>query len=202
MEFLAWPAVVLLLGGGFLIGFRRQIARFLDRTHGVSVGKVDVQALPQQRIEKPSVADEILRVPPSQLLAQEEQSIRESLEQLGVTDPAERENLLVRDLAQSKLRGSFEGLYQESWGSQLSALQLINQHSGEIAPDLVRSFFEGAKKEWPEQYGEYSFDEWFEFLVEAQLVSRIEDGKVAITLQGRELLTYLVAQGYSLYKDY
>ena len=120
MVFLAWPAVVLLLGGGFLVGFRRQIARFLDRTHGVSVGNVDVQALPQQRVDKGSVAAEILRAPASQLLAQQEQSIRESLEQLGVTDPAERENLLVRDLAQAKLRGSFEDLYQELWGSRES----------------------------------------------------------------------------------
>lgn len=202
MEFLAWPGVVVLLGGGFLIAFRRQIARFLDRTHGVSVGKVDIHALPQQRVDKGSVADEILRAPASQLLAQQEQSIKENLAQLGVTDPVERENLLVRELAQAKLRESFERLYQELWGSQLSALQLINQHSGEIAQDQFRFAYEEAKKEWPDQYGEYSFEAWFEFLVDAELVSPTEDEKVAITLQGRELLTYLVAQGYSLYKDY
>jgi hypothetical protein len=202
MEFLAWPVVVLLLAGGFLVGFKRQIGRLLDRTHGVSVGKVDMQALPQQRIEKPSVADQILQAPASRLLGQQEQSIRDNLEQLGVTDPAERENLLVRDLAQTKLRESFERLYQELWGSQLAALQLINQHSAEITQDGTRSFFEDAKREQPEQYGDYSFEEWFEFLVDAELVSPTEDEKVAITVQGRELLTYITAQGYSLYKDY
>ena len=202
MEFLAWPAAVLLLGGGFLIGFRKQIGRFLDRAHGVSVGKVDVQALPQQRLEKLSRADEILRAPVSQLLAEQEESIRAGLEQLGVADPAERENLLVCDLAHSKLREFLERIYQELWGSQLSALQLINQHSAEIAPDAVRLFYEEAKKEWPELYREYPFEEWFAFLADAELVSPAEDEKVAITLWGRELLTYLVAQGYSLYKDY
>lgn len=63
----------------------------------------------------------------------------------------------------------------------------------------VRPWYSLAAGREPRIYETYSFDQWLGFLQSHQLVIRNGD-VVAITLEGREFLKYLLHQGYSLYK--
>lgn len=202
MEFLAWPAVVLILGTIALLLFRQPLIRLIDRASKIGKGGIEAVSTAQEAgIEvKPSPADELMKAFDNALLLQREKIIRDELDRLKGTSASERERILIRFLAASNLAMAFDRLYSLIWGSQIGVLQFLNTGAPEVADvGRLNVWYEQAAARDPDVYKAYSFDQWLGFLQVAGLLRR--DGeRVEITLEGREFLKYLVQQGYPLYK--
>ncbi len=200
MEFLAWPAVVLVLGVIAICVFRQPITRFLDRAQKIGKSGIEAAASAQASgVEvKPSPADELLKAFDNALLLEREKFIRTELERLHIDSNPDRERVLIRLLAALALVQTFERTYTLIWGSQISALQFLNS-AGSVRVDLLRPWYDQAAAREPELYSTYTFGQWLGFLEASLLIARTGDS-AAISVGGREFLKYLLHQGYALYK--
>jgi hypothetical protein len=201
--FLAWPSVVLILGLVAIFVFRQPLSRFIDRAR--KVGKCGVEAGPPgQEVGvgiKPSPADELLKVFDNTLLVQREQFICAELDRQGIKQTAERERVLVRHLAGLSIAQSFEAAYSYIWGSQLAVLQFLNSAGAAgVAVDQIQPWYQSAASQSPDLYASYTFDQWLGYLESHSLIRRAA-GAVAITLEGREFLRFLIERGYRLHKN-
>lgn len=200
MEFLAWPAVVLILGIVSIFVFRQPLARFLDRAE--KIGKEGIQAATSVQASgvevKPSPADELLKAFDNALLVEREKFILAELERLHIGPGSDRERVLIRLLASLSLVQSFERTYTLIWGSQITALQFLNS-AGAVPAQFLRPWYDQAAARESEVYDGYTFDQWLGFLQASLLILRSGEN-VSISLEGREFLKYLLHQGYTLYK--
>lgn len=200
MEFLAWPAVVLILGIVAIFVFKLPLTRFLDRAQKIGKSGIEVGAGAQvSGVEvKPSPADELLKAFDNALLLEREKFIQTELERLHINSGPDRERVLIRLLAGLSLVQVFERTYTLIWGSQISALQFLNS-AGTVRVDLLRPWYDQAAAREPDLYVVYTFEQWLAFLQASVLIARTGEN-VAISVGGREFLKYLLHQGYSLYK--
>jgi hypothetical protein len=199
VEFLAWPGVVLVLGIICVLLFKRPIERFLDRAK--SIGPAGLQAhdaTVQVRQSTPHISD-LLKQFDSPILVNLEANARKNLDDLNLSAD-DRERLLLRHLAQAWMIQAFERVYRTIWGSQLLILEMLNaKGDAGQSTEWARAFFEeGATKE-PEMYKDYPFEDWLNYVVGAQMISREVD-RIRITIDGREFLKYVISQGYSVVK--
>lgn len=73
--------------------------------------------------------------------------------------PAERENVLVRHLAAAWMILAFEATYNTIWGSQLLALQALNESRG-LSRDAIIVWYQYGVATSPERFSTYPFDTW------------------------------------------
>lgn len=202
MQYIAWPAVVLVLGLVAIFTFRKSIERLIDRTRKVGRAGIEAGSGPQEGgvVVQPSPADQFLKQFDNALLVQREGFIRAELERLGINQPSQRERVLIRLLAALSVVQAFERAYILIWGSQIAALQFLNSAGAEgVSVEFLRPWYDQAAAREPVLYDGYAFESWLGFLQTNLLVGR-RDGNVFITLEGREFLKYLLDQGYSLHK--
>jgi hypothetical protein len=135
-------------------------------------------------------------------VAYREQFIKSELERLGFTaSDAETTEVLVRQLATQLCVSHFERVYRLIFGSQISALDLLNT-SGPLLADVIKSiFFTTAGNFEPDFYQNFTFEQWLSFLVASSLVAR-EDDTLRITVVGRDFLVWTVNAGLSQAKPH
>jgi hypothetical protein len=201
MQYLAWPAVVFLLGLVAIFVFRGPLSRFLDRAKRIGKDGIEAgQSIQEKATEiKPSPTEDFLKSFDNALLVKREEFIRNELLKLQINQPTEREKVLIRLLAAFSLIQAFENAYMFIWGSQIGVLEYLNSASQDTPLDFLKPWYEEAVGRQPELYKNYSFDQWLGFLEGHYLIVR-RGGAVTISLEGREFLKYLVDRGYSLYK--
>src|SRR5438445_2734217 len=159
---LAYPVVVLILGGIALFVFKQPITRLLDRTNKVGRGGLEAQPINQttSAVEpRTAGAEELLREFDNALVVEKEKLIKAELTKRNL--PAhEREQVLTRYLVASGIALKFEKSYSAIWGSQLWTLQRLNSTPRGIEAKVVCAMaYEPAKKQWPEVYTNYSFEQ-------------------------------------------
>jgi hypothetical protein len=196
---ISWPVAGLIFGLVAMFFFRQPLVRLLDRTRRITRTGLEADAPPQDTAIKPSAAEELQRLFDNALLVQRETQIRSELERLAFRDPSEREKFLIRILAAAAIIQQFERTYAQIWGSQLGALQFLNSLPAGADAQVIRPWYDQAAGRDPQIFQNYSFDQWLGFLQSQQLIIRKEN-MVAITLEGREFLKYLLHQGYPLYR--
>lgn len=202
MALLNWPAVGLILGLVALFVFRTPLTRLLDRTRRIGRQGLDASDEPaDSKLQiKPSAHDELRLFFDNALLVQREGQIQTELQRLNFKDATEREKFLIRLLASASIVQQFERIYSIIWGSQLGALQFLNSAGVTgVEPVALTAWYEQAAAQYADAYANYAFEQWLGFLESHQLVLS-NAGRVAITLEGREFLKYLLHQGYRLYK--
>jgi len=203
MEILIWPAVVLILGIIALIFLRKPLVRFFDRAVEMKFGSAAVTAAqaPQESSKdiKAAPSDELLKAFDNALLIKNEDIIRKEFETRKITAQSDRERILIRYLSATALSLQFEKIYNSIWGSQISALQLLNTRGAGYSEEEVHAFYKSGKSNFPKMYEIYSFEQWLQFLESFSLIKR--DGKsFVLTLEGREFLKYLIDQGHTFQK--
>lgn len=203
LQVIAWPLVVLVLGIFALLLFKKPVARLIDRTTTVSKSGLVASHKPQEAIESPKASNvnEFLKTTfDNALLVELEGIIEKQVEMLNPSSHEEKEKLLLRLLASTTILRSFDLTYYLIYGSQIMALQHLNDLRGATIPvSQLREFYDLAKKTDPQFYGDYSFEGWFQFLMASLLIRR--DGDiVSITVRGKEFLKYLLEQGYTFLK--
>ena len=209
MAAFAWPVCVCLalltFGIFFVLRFQKEIGHFIERTRritkeGVEAGSTGIATQEVENIAKPSPADELLQSFDNQLLVEQESLIRDYLEEHKIDTAAEKERVLTRYLAASYIVLRFESIYQLIWGSQLRALELLNESAPQgVLLAALEPWYELGKAVDPAWYQNYAFQQWYGFLENPPLVVN-KAGTIHITLLGREFLKYLVQSGYSLVK--
>jgi len=201
MEFLAWPVVGLVLGIFALLIFRKPITRFIDRAEKVSKDGIQARAAEQQQKEiPPSKVEEFLKVHENQLLLETERIAKEGLDALQPRDAEEREKFLLRNFAAVVISQSFDRTYYWIYGSQIIALQYLNDNRMLAqTTENVRPFYDDAVQMFPTFYSNYPFEGWLAYLVSSGLVQK-NGNDIGITIRGKEFLKYLVEQGYTLAK--
>jgi hypothetical protein len=98
---------------------------------------------------------------------------------------------LVRELAISHLIIHFLRVYNVIFGSQIRALQILNQR-GPMKFSELAVLYDEAKTSDPSFYGDYNFDQWLTFLLQVFLI-RAENEIVEITPTGFDFLQFLLA---------
>ena len=208
----AWPISVclllLILGLVVLLQHRESIGRLIGRTTSIGKGGLttaEVTALATQTdtksVARPSAAEELLRSFDNQLLVEQEKLITDFLADKEIFDTAERERVLVRYLASSYIVTRFEAIYAGIFGSQVQALQSLNQNPGVgLSTELMQGWYTVGMVGYPHIYGEdgtgYAFGQWLGYLYRWNLVTMV--GTIAhITVAGQEFLRYLVSSSYS-----
>lgn len=199
LSVVVWPLVVLLLGLVAIVVFRAPLSRFLDRAQ--EIGKTGIRAATAKQLPETvpdrSKADELLKSFDNSLLVKHETWIRRDLSNRKIDEPAERERVLLRLLAGAGIALYFERTYATIWGSQIAALQVLNvAGDGGTDPELLRPWYDQAAAQNPVIYAGYPFESWLGFLEKWRLVTKTE-GRVAVTLEGREFLKFIVHQGYT-----
>ncbi len=200
MAYIAWPVTVLIVGVVFIVLFRKPIERLLDRTKKIGTTGLDASTAAQETsIERtPSGAQELLARFENDLLLEQENAIRQELNNRRVDDPVERERVLVRHLAATYIYGRFERTYHLIFGSQILMLQDLNA-AGILHRDNVKSHYDMACILSPEFYANYSFDQWLHYMVSQTLVL-VDGDNVTITVAGREFLKFLIQEGLAFNK--
>jgi hypothetical protein len=212
MEPFAWPicvcAVSLILGLFFLLRHREDISHLLSRTKHIGKSGLttsDTSALATQTeakdVTKPSAAEELLRGFDNQLLVEQEGLITDFLNEKQITDPKERDRVLTRYLASSYIVNRFEALNTNIFGSQLQALQMLNQKVGTAVPTVeLEGWYQVGVATAPQMYGpngeNYTFGQWLGFMYRFALIA-IEGADAHITVAGQEFLKYMVQSSYS-----
>lgn len=90
---------------------------------------------------------------------------------------------------------AFEAEYAILWETQVPALRLIASEGAKgVSIEKLQKFYDRSCHLYPELYDGSSFQQWLEFLNQAELVTMTEH-RVAITKEGLDFLKYRVRVG-------
>lgn len=155
-------------------------------------------------VAKPSAADELLRSFDNQLLVEWEGIITSFLNEKQILDHGERERVLKRYLASSYIVNNFEAIYAGIFGSQLQALQMLNQNPGNGLPTTtLEGWYQVGVAGFPHVYGtngeNYAFGQWLGYMYRQVLITMMGTD-AHITIRGQEFLKYIIQNSYALDK--
>ena len=95
----------------------------------------------------------------------------------------------------------FQSIYDLIFGSQIYLLQNLNSH-GLANQDILAYHYNPAKIKYPEIYENYSLDDWTAFLLNFNLISKLNDNRIEMTSVGIDFLKYITEARKNLYKDF
>jgi hypothetical protein len=195
---IAWPLAVF----GIACLFRREIKALLPRIKRAGPSGIEVSeatAIEIQEYTKIQQPGEITAKPELKQLpgisrtpaiADLEMQLHESLTRLNPQHPVD---VLIRELAESRLRTFFERVYNLITGSQIRLLRYLNTAQN-ASMDEVGQFFETTKTQFPEIYSEATLEQWLGFLLRWNLIQANND-KLVLTKPGKDFLLFLHEQG-------
>lgn len=80
--------------------------------------------------------------------------------------------------------------------SQILALEHLNKEI--LRREQVKFYYDRAIEQFPSEYANYSFQQWFGYLLSRILIIENPGETVAITVRGKDFLKHMVHYGYSL----
>jgi hypothetical protein len=205
-----WPGAALSFGLACVVLFRMRIGELLGRLKSVRIGgnSIDVGSTPNPqeaalagpKKSESQRAEEILHGFADAVILEHEKRIADDLEQQGIVQGEKRDQLLRRLLAAAVMSIEFERLYRAVYGSQILALQKLNERAPIGLPlDQLRLFYNLGRDSFPAVYASYNLEEWLAFLESFGLINR-STGNIQLSVRGRSFLVYLTNQGYPLEK--
>lgn len=197
MDALAWPGAAVVFGVFFVVMFRKNVSRLLDRTK--SVGKEGLVAYDEQQkqaaLMQPDAITQFLEGYHSPLLLEVERNINAELEKRGLTSPPDANKALRKSLGAMMIEYLFEKTENSIWGSQIEALTFLNGRAPLPTPtEELEVYFTKAAAAYPRLYEDRTFQDWLAYLTQQLFVGVNEHG-ATITLRGREYLKWRVDQG-------
>jgi hypothetical protein len=123
---------------------QRQVA-----TNNPSIEKLEAPSQPSQSLASPNI-----------VIANIENGLRNELNK--TSNPQQREDRLLRSLAEVSLRAGHEFIYNRIFGSQILFLKRLNEVV-HLTVDQARDFLKPFADEFP-VYNNYGFEAWLNFL--------------------------------------
>ena len=203
IESLKWHHLVFIFALVFIVLFRSSIAGLISRV--TSIGKSGVKTTSEpdvQREEKKQEAiQELLAVIGETIVLRDiENRIKSELTVKGLETEGDTIKILIKHLAASKILIEFEQIYNLIFGSQIFLLKKLNEVAGQGKPEeFLCKHFKEIQEMFPEELGEWSMDQYMEFLLGRSVITK--DGKnYHITNLGVEFLTWMARNGKSEYR--
>lgn len=195
VEILAWPGVILVLGMTALVMFRSQVRQFLGRTQSVGKGWL-VASPPEQQLStvQNDRVREFLDSFGGELITAQEKSIRDDLLARQLAEPSDIERVLVRALAATQMALHFEQIHSVIWDGQIQLLETLNGLPTGAEFEEIRTIYEEEFHAKRPFYTDIDFDTYLAWLLEKTLV-RIDEGRISLTVAGREFLKWMVDNG-------
>ncbi len=215
---IGWPCAIVILGLTFMWFFRKEIGDLLYRVKSVNIPKVGslttiedqlaeahegnpVGALPGPRAgnadsegtDHPACYD-IKEAFQNPMLSELARTLRQNLDNMNLASPTDREELLIKALAECQIVVLFEQIYRIIFGSQIEALHFLASTPGfSTEVDNIADYYKKSVRCGldPEKV---SFEMWRGYLESTVLVLQ-EGTRIGITVRGKEFLKYLIEQG-------
>lgn len=200
IEILGWPNFSFLFALVFVFLFRTQLAGLISRVTSIDRSGVKAGPIPEaQREDKKSEAvhELLVAIGDSIVLREVESRIKNDLKDRELDTDGSTTKVLIKHLAASKVLLEFEQIHNLILGSQIVLLKRLNEVVGQgQKKEFVVAHFSNIKKFHKDQLGEWSFEQYMEFLITRLLVT-IQDEKYHITNLGVEYLTWIARNGRS-----
>ena len=195
MEYLAWPAAVVIIAVIFMIVFRTAIAKLIDRIRevtpkGIKAGDDQTQThIPSDR-----AVDDLMKAFDSVVIRGNEQLVYDDLKERGLDTTGDTVKVLVRHLASTQVQLHLEIILSGIWQSQVRILEVLNNAGPSLMDEYLLPIYEEAAGKYPAAFKDYSFEAYLGHLIRGRLV--IQDGDAySITDLGIEFLQYMVRTG-------
>jgi len=139
LDAFAWPVATLIFGLVFLVLFRGSISGLISRVRSRSKTGVNTDLPPEAQNEEKnqSSVEQLMDLGHSITRDELEHSIRADLDQRGVVSAADKERVLIRYLAATQMALSFQQIYMDIFGSQITLLRNLNHMPGMGLPEHV-----------------------------------------------------------------
>ena len=197
---LEWYHLVFVFAVVFVLVFRQPLVGLISRITSIDKSGVKATAAPeaQREIEKKEAAQELLRaIGDSIVLKDLEGRIKTSLEEKGLETEGDTISVLIKHLAATQILVEFEQIYNLIFGSQIWLLKKLNEVVGQgISEEAIQSHFDNVHEIYKDELGEWSLDQYLEFLIGRSLIL-YRDGSYHITNLGVEFLTWMARNGRS-----
>lgn len=200
---IGWPHFAFFFGVFFVLIFRKPLVTLISRI--TSIDKRGVRASPTPEVQreeqkKESVQQLLLAIGDSIVLRELEGRIRADLQEKGLETDGDTTKVLIKHLAGTKVLLEFEQIHNLIFGSQIFLLKKLNEVSGQGKPaDYVKAYFEQVKSTFPEPLGDWSLEQYLEFLIGRYLVTT-KGNVFHVTNLGVEYLTWMIRNGKEEFK--
>lgn len=215
----AWPLVVLFFGWRYkaeILESKPALREFFTRVRKVEAGPTGVKAelaelaaAVQQTATSAVVAEvkaeegsielkELPGLPRTQAMGKLEKELHANLRAFPED---QRIDLLVRNLAQSRLEAAFALTYHAIFGSQIEGLIQLRARR-KVVNDEAYAFYQPYEQQYPDVYKGYGFGGWLNFLTSKGLVKQEADGVLSITDEGDDFLKWMEARKLSSKKAF
>ena len=187
MEYLAWPAVVLVIALVFIFAFRKQISSFISGLHKLDLPgvKASTNQVSANTIESNKTAEKLMKAFDNQLLLDQEKKITEAMELRNITEEKEKVKILIRYLASSALTIQFEQIYNSIYGSQILLLEDINSKYNGEEQEILRKYYDLYLNRLIGVPANYTYENYLKYLSTYELIT-INNNMVQITQRGRD----------------
>jgi hypothetical protein len=136
------------------------------------------------------------------LIADGEKLVLELFERQGIESDSDRLKVLLKHFVNNQMRYGYAHAERYIFGSQIALLHALNVAPAEcVEEEYLRSFYEGARAQYPNEYVNYDFQSWLNFLKTNGLINS-KDGNHVLTLRGRGFLAYLTESGINLSRPF
>lgn len=201
LEFTAWPIATVILG--FIL--KQPIEKLLGRLISAKHKDTEFGFAPEvQHTPKLASSGSIADAVPHDnlgLIAEQEAKIYESLDSLKIENAEDKLKVLAKHHANLILRSAYAQINSIIYNSQLLLLNALNVQDAPVELSFFYSFYNDAKKNYPDNYDSFSFDAWLKYLKNVGLINTKEE-KYFITKFGRGFLTALTEAGINQNRQY
>lgn len=198
LPIIVWPVAVTCIAVVFMLIFYRPLSGLINRIKEISRDGIISPVKNQQKentADKPDI-EELMQSFDLASLKENEKLIRKDLKEKGLAEDTETVKVLVRHFAWAQLRALFESANSTIYGTQLEALKVMNGTSKPMSQDSLETFYDRARKNFPNIYEDFSFNQWLSYLLGYSFIF-LEDSGYKISQLGRDFLVYLTSTGKS-----
>lgn len=197
---ITWHHLAFIFAMVFIVIFRQPLSELIRRTTKIGKEGLTASSSPEAQREKsdPEAVQQLLDVIGNSIvIADIESRISSELTKKGFNTDGDTAKVLIRHLAGTQLLLSFEQIHNLIFGSQIFLLKKLNEVAGQGRPEaFVIDHIDHVRSLYPSALGEWSYDQYLEFLYSRLLIVRHED-QIHITNNGVEYLTWVARNGRS-----
>jgi hypothetical protein len=200
-EFTSWPIATVILG----IVLKQPLEKLLGRLTSAKHKDTEFGFSPDsQNTNKLATSGSIADAVPQDslgLIAEQEAVIYKSLENLKIDSAEDKVKVLAKHHANLQIRSAYAQINSAIYNSQLLLLQALNSQAAPVDLSFFYSYYNSAKKSYPDYYETYSFEDWLNYMKGSGLITT-EDEKYCITVFDHGLLTALTEVGINQKRVY
>ncbi len=198
MSAITWQHLTFVFALVFIYIFRQPISELIPKITKIGKDGVTAVSSPEAQREKaePEAVQQLLDVIGSSIvIAETESRIKRDLIDRNLSAEGDAAKVLIRHLAGTQLLLTLEQIHSLIFGSQIFLLKKLNEVTGQGRPfSFVTAHIDHIKALYPSQLGEWSHEQYLEFLNTRGLIIRHTD-QIHITNLGVEYLTWIARNG-------